>query len=678
MKILTKISVSHALNLSYNIRGNYINYFSEEYKPSDVSKYFGIFVTILRSEQDELENWPRNFHGCQGNWSAQLENKLNKDLLVDLLSSTDRAIKDKRSAYFKNPLFKDIHCTFKISLMHNVQLISDNELGTLKDGEIFSNDRYGLLVKSKNKRATFLPNIFKNESWNTIKAKLVKKAKIENSELNKIELYTYKTETHEIKLLDFILSKQMLDIVTTKSINAISYLYENQIPYSINRGGGVTYDKGKDLRNMLSMVGMLKFKNKLRKNILSNIENDLNYYYSIFLNNKKKHRQSSSFLSRGLASFTENENKIKNICEYSYENIDKLGVVYERGEVLTALAELCPDIKKLNEQQKKMYMEFNKSTNESLQIGDLYQINWEAQFLRSLYLSENYLEFISDEFIGHMIKLEQCIYRISSKNLNENTGTIYIVVMLEAVMSLANIYGTNLISYQMYSVIFECLYILLQRYKNGHFMYKSGDTRIDVTGHMLNCISILNDTLDVSDTKSDTIKSNLICFNFIKNKCFFKGRFPKKQKNKFYGSIFLPRWGMFDHKFSMHFCKILYEKIKKEIGHFNFQICGLETGSIPILTTIPIYFREYGVDINSFVVKKEKRNYGLQNIIDGFPNEKDIVIIDDIYNSGGTYNKCKNILKENGYNNILDYRVSILCVNPKKENIYLYTFKDFK
>ena len=172
--------------------------------------------------------------------------------------------------------------------------------------------------------------------------------------------------------------------------------------------------------------------------------------------------------------------------------------------------------------------------------------------------------------------------------------------------------------------------------------------------------------------------SNKYCFEYIKNKCHFKGRFPQQRKNKFYGSIFLPRWGMFDHKFSTHFCKILYEKIKKEIGHFNFQICGLESGSISMLTAIPIYFREYGVDINSFVVKKEKRTYGLQNIIDGFPNEKDIVIIDDIYNSGTTYRKCKDILMSEGYTNILDHRISILCASPRKENIYLYTFNDFK
>ena len=678
MDYLTKISVSHALDLSADIKTHYVDSFFKKYNQNSVSKYFGIFVTILRSKKDEQKNWPVNTHGCQGNWTNTLENKINKDLLGDLISSTHRAIKDKRSSYFKNPIYKDIYCTLKISLMHKVHGIVDNDLGIMKNGEVFSNDGFGLLVKSKNKRATFLPKIFKNKSWNDIKNRLIKKANIDNSEFDEIEMFTYETDTYEIKLVDFILSNEMSDIISTKSIASISELYINEIPYFIDKNEEVTYDKSKNLRNMLSMVNMLKFKNKIKDNILSNIEKDLNYYYSIFLKNKRKHRQSSSFLSIGLNSFSGNKNKIKNICEYLYENINDLGVVYERGEVLLSLSKLHPDIKTLNEQQQKMYRDLLESTKKSLKINDLYQFNWEAQFLRSLYLSRNYSDFISDEFIGHMIRLEQCIYKISNQHLNETTGTIYIVVMLEALVSLATISGTGLMTDRMVCMMFECLYILLQRYSNGHFMYKSGETRIDVTGHMLNCLSILNDTLKVHETKSNTIKSNLICFNFIKDKCFFKGNFPKKQKNKFYGTIFLPRWGMFDHKFSKHFCKILYEKIKKEIGHFNFQICGLESGSISMLTAIPIYFREYGVDINSFVVKKEKRTYGLQNIIDGFPNEKDIVIIDDIYNSGTTYRKCKDILMSEGYTNILDHRISILCVSPRKENIYLYTFNDFK
>ena len=101
MDYLTKISVSHALDLSADIKTHYVDSFFKKYNQNSVSKYFGIFVTILRSKKDEQKNWPVNTHGCQGNWTNTLENKINKDLLGDLISSTHRAIKDKRSSYFK-------------------------------------------------------------------------------------------------------------------------------------------------------------------------------------------------------------------------------------------------------------------------------------------------------------------------------------------------------------------------------------------------------------------------------------------------------------------------------------------------------------------------------------------------------------------------------------------------
>jgi aromatic ring-opening dioxygenase LigB subunit len=171
---------------------------------------------------------------------------------------------------------------------------------------------------------------------------------------------------------------------------------------------------------------------------------------------------------------------------------------------------------------------------------------------------------------------------------------------------------------------------------------------------------------------------NKYCFDYIKKICYFKGKFPRKNNiNKFISNIFIPRWGFYDRKFTSYFCRILFDKIQRKIGNFDFQLCGLETGSIPMLTAIPIYFGQYGVHINSFVVRKKRRDYGLQNIFDGTPNNKPIVMVDDIINSFSTTNRCKQILLDEGYSNILDFKISVICANPKPENIYLYTFKDF-
>jgi orotate phosphoribosyltransferase len=108
-------------------------------------------------------------------------------------------------------------------------------------------------------------------------------------------------------------------------------------------------------------------------------------------------------------------------------------------------------------------------------------------------------------------------------------------------------------------------------------------------------------------------------------------------------------------------------KIKQEVGHFDFQIAGLETGSTPLLAGIPLISRVFNLDINSFSIRKEQKTYGLLNWIEGIPNEKPVMLIDDLCNSSMSMKQGYDILRKENIN-VFNYAFTL--VNKVNKNIH--------
>lgn len=87
--------------------------------------------------------------------------------------------------------------------------------------------------------------------------------------------------------------------------------------------------------------------------------------------------------------------------------------------------------------------------------------------------------------------------------------------------------------------------------------------------------------------------------------------------------------------------------IEREIGHFNFQLTGLQTGATPMVMGLSMLCRyKFGIEINAFSVRKEQKEYGLQNWIEGLPlKDKPVLIVDDLSNSANTIIRCYQILQ---------------------------------
>jgi len=88
--------------------------------------------------------------------------------------------------------------------------------------------------------------------------------------------------------------------------------------------------------------------------------------------------------------------------------------------------------------------------------------------------------------------------------------------------------------------------------------------------------------------------------------------------------------------------------IIKNIGHFNFQICGREWSASPLLSALPIFMKMERIEINSFMIRREMKSYGKNNWIEGTPNDLPVLVVDDICNSTNSFAHCHNILKYEG------------------------------
>lgn len=81
---------------------------------------------------------------------------------------------------------------------------------------------------------------------------------------------------------------------------------------------------------------------------------------------------------------------------------------------------------------------------------------------------------------------------------------------------------------------------------------------------------------------------------------------------------------------------------------YPFQVGGLEVGSVPLTSAIQLHGLKRGLHVNGFVVRKERKHYGLNKTYEGELTDDPIVVVDDLLNSGGTVEKVRAVLAQAG------------------------------
>lgn len=89
--------------------------------------------------------------------------------------------------------------------------------------------------------------------------------------------------------------------------------------------------------------------------------------------------------------------------------------------------------------------------------------------------------------------------------------------------------------------------------------------------------------------------------------------------------------------------------VETNIGHWNFQLTGREWSAIPLIIGIQDYIFEYkGIKLNAFMIKRQRKTYGIHNFIEGKTNDMPVLMVDDLCNSTNSFIHCKNVCKNLG------------------------------
>lgn len=157
---------------------------------------------------------------------------------------------------------------------------------------------------------------------------------------------------------------------------------------------------------------------------------------------------------------------------------------------------------------------------------------------------------------------------------------------------------------------------------------------------------------------------------YINNYCIWRAdeKTPKitgKEEGTWLTWEFHLKNGLLNADFCFVVSQMILHDMEKEYGSFDFQLAGMQSGSLPLLTSIPLIAEKvYGKKINAFSIKKQRNNYGLYNQLEGMINNKPVLLIDDICNTTQTLRNCVNTLIGSGCTRILD-RPFVLINNTK-------------
>jgi outer membrane protein assembly factor BamB/orotate phosphoribosyltransferase len=79
-----------------------------------------------------------------------------------------------------------------------------------------------------------------------------------------------------------------------------------------------------------------------------------------------------------------------------------------------------------------------------------------------------------------------------------------------------------------------------------------------------------------------------------------------------------------------------------------FQLGGLEIAAIPLVVALTLEARRRGLAVNGFILRKERKPYGVGKVLEGRIGPEPIFIVDDIMNSAGTLEKTRVLVESFG------------------------------
>jgi AMMECR1 domain-containing protein len=250
--------------------------------------YFGAFVSVKRSTK--LDSYPFDTHGCIGYWSNDYQEL--RDFLISKIAMVARQATnhDDRKTYFTDDLTEDSNAEYIVYLMKLPVMVIDTASGIMENGQKFNNKDYGLIVQGQSgNRATYLPEVYPDQSWTNIKKLLEDKAgntgpswaqdPTRSQGLQGYPgqaFYAYQCDIYSTSIINTI-RETIIPLIKSYCTRWITDNYKGLMPYQSVLSGNVwkiQFDKTQLVRNIASIydyLNNLNLSNGLVKSMSSEI-----------------------------------------------------------------------------------------------------------------------------------------------------------------------------------------------------------------------------------------------------------------------------------------------------------------------------------------------------------------------------------------------------------------------
>jgi len=482
--------------------------------------FFGVFVSLYRNENvvsmthADIHSGERQIHGCLGHWNPKYQSMSPLDLVEKMQQLVqDVRKKDERRLQFSTDVDQDASAVIEISFMKLPLREIDDGAPDVKSR--FSNKTQGVLVDTgTGKRATYLPGVFPDSSWNYIAQSLRQKAGIGRT--SAARFYAYDTMVVSFQVYDVLFSAY--SVMCLRTDVAFFYLkkYAEFVPYEYNMATReVKVSEPEAVRNVACIGDVVMFAKDYKaafenKPIMSNLE----HYYQKWLKNPGAYRQASIFLIRAYDRAEVHRSRVNLMSGQLYAALDngELEPRFEMGEAVSVLAQVSvPRVKSLKRAMKVMndraeLMERSSTTS----LDDVFELNWQSQSVYQIFKmsvktkDKPHVLRESMTLVGHAFLLFRVLLRTMQRNLTpiEAMETNYLAVIYECLSNMDEMMvllesryvdeynkpGIVMVHNEIRDQRLRYFAALVEKRRGeyGLYYFKDGKTaRLDITGHVI-------------------------------------------------------------------------------------------------------------------------------------------------------------------------------------------------
>ena len=476
--------------------------------------FFGVFVSLYRNENvvsmthSDIHSGERQIHGCLGHWNPKYQSMSPLDLIEKMQQLVqDVRKKDERRLQFSTDVDEDASAVIEISFMKLPLREIDDGAPDVKSR--FSNKTQGVLVDTgTGKRATYLPGVFPDSSWNYIAQSLRQKAGIGRT--SAARFYAYDTMVVSFQVYDVLFSAYSLMCLRTDV--AFFYLkkYGEFVPYEYNMATReVKVSEPEAVRNVACIGDVIMFAKDYKaafenKPILSNLE----HYYQKWLKNPVAYRQASIFLVRAYNRAEVHRSRVNLMSGQLYSALDggALEPRFELGEAVSVLAQVSvPRMKSLKRAVAVMRERVEAMQRASTTpLDNVFELNWQSQSVHQMLKLESSRKSKTTEltaYVEHALLLFRVFVKTAQRHVMglESLETNYLAVIYECLSNidevLVLIESKNPTEYYKQEIVMAHneirnqrlhYFAALRRGEYGLYYFKDGKTaRLDITGHVI-------------------------------------------------------------------------------------------------------------------------------------------------------------------------------------------------